>query len=136
MPVAILGDGDFLMGLTVVWTAVNCRVPLLIVVANNQSFFNDELHQERIARLRGRPIENRSVGLRMSDPPFNLALLAEGQGAVGFGPVTTQSELEEALAKACEQVQAGATCVIDVRVAPEYTRAMSSSLLRQISATK
>jgi thiamine pyrophosphate-dependent acetolactate synthase large subunit-like protein len=136
LPVAILGDGDFVMGLTAVWTAVNCRVPLLIVVANNQSFFNDELHQERVARMRGRPIENRSLGLRMSDPPFNLALLAEGQGAVGFGPVTTQSGLEEALAKACEQVRAGATCVIDVRVAPEYTRGMSSSLLRQISPTK
>ena len=81
LPVAILGDGDFLMGLTAIWTAVSHRVPLLIVVANNQSFFNDELHQERIARLRGRPVENRSVGLRMSNPPFNLALLAEGQGA-------------------------------------------------------
>ena len=136
LPVAILGDGDFLMGLTAIWTAVSHRVPLLIVVANNQSFFNDELHQERIARLRGRPVENRSVGLRMSNPPFNLALLAEGQGATGFGPVTTRRDLKETLAKACERVRAGATCVIDVRVAPEYARAMSSSLLRQIPTTK
>ena len=29
------------------------------IVANNQSFFNDELHQERMARVRGRPVENR-----------------------------------------------------------------------------
>jgi thiamine pyrophosphate-dependent acetolactate synthase large subunit-like protein len=136
LPVAILGDGDYLMGLTAIWTAANNRVPLLIVVANNQSFFNDELHQERVARLRGRPIENRSVGLRMSDPPFNLALLAEGQGATGIGPVTTEIELAEALSKACDQVRAGATCVIDVRVAPEYARAMSSSLLRQIPGSK
>jgi thiamine pyrophosphate-dependent acetolactate synthase large subunit-like protein len=136
LPVAILGDGDYLMGLTAIWTAANNRVPLLILVANNQSFFNDELHQERVARVRGRPIENRSVGLRMSDPPFNLALLAEGQGAKGFGPINTESELEAAISDACAQVLAGATCVIDVRVAPEYARAMSSSLLRQIPATK
>jgi thiamine pyrophosphate-dependent acetolactate synthase large subunit-like protein len=135
VPVAVLGDGDFLMGLTAIWTAVHCRVPLLVIVANNQSFFNDELHQERVARMRGRPIENRSVGLRMSDPPFNLAQLAEGQGAVGFGPVSTPPELEKALQEASEQVRAGATCVIDVRVAPEYARAMSSSLLRQIPAS-
>lgn len=135
LPVAILGDGDFLMGVTAVWTAVNCNVPLLIVVANNQSFFNDELHQERVARMRGRPIENRSIGLRMSDPAFNLAQLAEGQGAVGFGPVTTASELETALHDASARVRAGATCVIDVRVAPEYARAMSSSLLRHIPAS-
>src|SRR4030095_1039423 len=81
LPVAVLGDGDYLMGLTALWTGVHYRVPLLIVVANNESFFNDELHQERMARLRGRPVENRWIGLRMSDPAIDLAQLARGQGA-------------------------------------------------------
>ncbi len=134
-PIAVLGDGDFLMGVTAVWTACAYKVPLLIVVANNQSFFNDELHQERVARARGRPIENRSIGLRMSNPPFNLAQLAEGQGATAFGPVHDEAALDEALSKAIAAVRGGATCVIDVRVAPEYARAMSSSLLRQIPTT-
>jgi thiamine pyrophosphate-dependent acetolactate synthase large subunit-like protein len=136
LPVAVLGDGDYLMGLTALWTAANNRVPLLVIVANNQSFFNDELHQERVARERGRPVENRKIGLRMSDPPFNLAKLAEGQGVKGFGPVASEAEFDEALSRACQQVLAGATCVIDVRVAPEYARGMSSSLLRQIPETK
>ena len=111
-------------------------MPLLVIVANNQSFFNDELHQERMARERGRPVENRTIGLRMSDPPFDLALLADGQGVKGFGPVALEAEFEQALAQASKEVLAGATCVIDVRVIPEYARAMSSSLLRQIPATK
>jgi thiamine pyrophosphate-dependent acetolactate synthase large subunit-like protein len=136
LPVAVLGDGDYLMGLTALWTAANNRVPLLVIVANNQSFFNDELHQERVALARGRPVENRTIGLRMSDPPFNLALLAEGQGVTGIGPVTSEAELVDALARGCKQVADGATVVIDVRVAPEYARAMSSSLLRHIPATK
>ena len=55
LPVAILGDGDFLMGVTALWTAVRNHIPLLVVIANNRSFFNDELHQERVARDRGRP---------------------------------------------------------------------------------
>jgi thiamine pyrophosphate-dependent acetolactate synthase large subunit-like protein len=135
LPVAVLGDGDYLMGLTALWTAANNRVPLLVIVANNQSFFNDELHQERIARERGRPVENKTIGLRMNEPAFDLAKLAEGQGVTGFGPVTSKAELEKVLSVACEQVAAGATCVVDVRVAPEYARAMSSSLLRQIPAT-
>ncbi len=59
LPVAVLGDGDYLMGLTALWTGVHYRVPLLVLVSNNQSFFNDELHQERMARVRGRPVENR-----------------------------------------------------------------------------
>jgi thiamine pyrophosphate-dependent acetolactate synthase large subunit-like protein len=132
LPVAITGDGDYLMGLTAVWTAVHYGVPVLIVVANNQSFFNDELHQERVARTRQRPIENRWVGMRMSDPPLNLAVLAEGQGAVGLGPVANAADLQAALAAAIDRVRAGATCVIDVHVAPEYSRAVSHALLRKI----
>jgi acetolactate synthase I/II/III large subunit len=137
LPVAVLGDGDYLMGLTALWTAVHYRVAVLVLVCNNQSFFNDELHQERMARMRGRPVENRWVGLRMNDPPFDLAQLARGQGAQGWGPIDSTAKLERALSEAIEQVSNGATCVVDVRVAPEYARAMSSSLLRHIpSAAK
>jgi thiamine pyrophosphate-dependent acetolactate synthase large subunit-like protein len=132
LPVAVLGDGDYLMGLTAIWSAVRYRVPLLIVVANNQSFFNDELHQERVARERGRPLENRSIGMRMDDPPLDLAMLARGQGAVGIGPVRRLADLEPAMAEAIAKVRAGATCVIDLHVAPEYARATSAALLRQI----
>lgn len=136
LPVAVLGDGDYLMGVTALWTAVHYRIPLLVLVANNESFFNDELHQERIARIRGRPIENRSVGLRMSDPPNDLATLAKGQGAQGFGPIKSVADLKSAIEEGVQKVRAGAVCVIDVSVAPEYSRAMSSTLLRQIpSAT-
>ena len=132
LPVAILGDGDYLMGLTALWTAVHYDIPLLVVVANNHSFFNDELHQERTARVRNRPIENRWVGMRMSDPPLNLATLAIGQGAVGLGPVDDVDSYQSALADAVAQVKAGAICVVDVHVAPEYARAVSSALLRHI----
>ena len=132
LPVAILGDGDYLMGVTAVWTAAHYRVPVLIIVANNHSFFNDELHQERTARVRERPVENRWIGMRMSNPPLDLARLAEGQGAIGLGPVDSTGEYATVLADAIARVKAGATCVIDVHVAPEYARAVSSALLRHI----
>ena len=132
LPVAILGDGDYLMGLTAIWSAVHYRVPLLVIVANNHSFFNDELHQERTARVRDRPVENRWIGMRMSDPPLNLAHLAEGQGAIGLGPVDSVDGYAALLASAIAQVKAGGTCVIDVHVAAEYARAVSSALLRRI----
>jgi thiamine pyrophosphate-dependent acetolactate synthase large subunit-like protein len=132
LPVAILGDGDYLMGLTALWTAVNRHIPLLVIVANNQSFFNDELHQDRMARMRKRPVENRWIGLRMSEPIFDLAMLARGQGAAGIGPVKTTIELISALREGVEKVLNGAVCVIDVHVTPEYSRAMSSTLLRTI----
>jgi len=68
----------------------------------------------------------------MNDPPLDLPQLAKGQGAIGHGPVRTVEALEHALERAIAEVQAGATCVIDVRVAPEYARAVSSALLRNI----
>jgi thiamine pyrophosphate-dependent acetolactate synthase large subunit-like protein len=135
LPVAILGDGDYLMGVTAIWTAVHYRVPLLVVVANNHSFFNDELHQERTARVRDRPVENRWIGMRMSDPPLDLAKLADGQGAKAFGPLASADAYQAALESALAHVKAGGVCVVDVHVAPEYARAVSSALLRQIPAS-
>ncbi len=134
LPVAVLGDGDYLMGLTALWTGVRYRVPVLIVVANNESFFNDELHQERVARMRGRPVENRWIGMRLSDPDMDLAGLARDQGAQGYGPVRTVEALKAAIAQGVADVRAGAVAVIDARVAPEYSRAVSSALMRHIPA--
>jgi len=130
LPVAICGDGDFLMGVTALWTAAHYRIPLLVVVANNQSFFNDEVHQERMARERGRPVENKWIGQRMTDPELDLAGLARAQGAEGFGPVKEVAELPEVLARAIAAVEAGGVAVVDVRVAPGYTPAMASALTR------
>ena len=64
----MLGDGDFCMGATAIWTAARHRIPLLILINNNRSYFNDELHQENVARTRGREVKNRWIGLRMEDP--------------------------------------------------------------------
>ena len=41
----------FLMGVTALWTAVHYQIPLLLVIANNRCFHNDEVHQERVARM-------------------------------------------------------------------------------------
>ena len=89
LPLAVLGDGDFIMGVSALWTATHARIPLLIVIANNRSFFNDEMHQERMARLRGRPVENRWIGQRMDEPGIDLAAMARAQGAIALGPVTS-----------------------------------------------
>jgi thiamine pyrophosphate-dependent acetolactate synthase large subunit-like protein len=126
LPIAVCGDGDFLMGVTAVWTAAHYHIPLLIVVANNRSFFNDELHQERVARMRNRPVENRWVGQRISEPDIDIAALGRAQGARGFGPVTAVNDLPGVLAQAVAAVEAGEVVVVDVRVEPGYTAAMTA----------
>ena len=128
--VAVCGDGDFMMNCTAIWTAVHYRIPILFVIANNRSFFNDELHQERVARMRNRPVENRWVGQRISEPDIDIATIARGQGAEGFGPVTEIADLPAVLAKAIAAVDAGKVAVVDARVEPGYTAATTAEMTR------
>jgi thiamine pyrophosphate-dependent acetolactate synthase large subunit-like protein len=130
LPVAILGDGDTLMGLTALWTAARYRIPLLVLVSNNNSFFNDEIHQERVARERGRPVENRWIGQAIRDPEPDLAALARGLGCQGHGPVRDASGLASTLAQAIRQVEAGGVALVDVRVAPGYAPSMAKAMVR------
>jgi thiamine pyrophosphate-dependent acetolactate synthase large subunit-like protein len=130
LPIAICGDGDFCMGVTAIWTAVHYRIPLLVVVCNNRSFFNDELHQERVARIRNRPPENRWIGQRISDPDIDCAGLGRAQGAVGFEPVTSTGDLVATFQKAIAAVEAGRVAVVDVRVEPGYSAVATAAMMR------
>ena len=124
VPVAVLGDGDYLMGSSALWTAAHYRLPLLVVVANNRSYFNDEGHQQQVARRRSRPVENRTVGQHLRDPDPDPAAIARGHGLTAHGPVLDPDELLPLLAKAFDEVAAGGTVVVDVRVNPHgYGRA-------------
>jgi len=127
IPVAIMGDGDFLMGNTALWTATHYGIPCLILLANNRSFFNDELHQERVAKERSRPVENRWIGQRISGPDIDLAGMARAQGAEGIGPVTEVADLAAAIDKGLRLARDGAVCVVDVRVAPGYDTNVAAS---------
>lgn len=128
LPVAVLGDGDFLMGATAIWTAAHHRLPMLVVVANNRSYFNDEVHQERVARDRDRPVENKHVGQAIGDPDIEIAAMARAQGATAFGPAETIGDLRDMLAAAVAAVKAGHTVVLDARVMPGYSDDMAEGM--------
>ena len=117
LPVAILGDGDLLMGSQALWTAAAEKLPSLFIVNNNRSFYNDVEHQERVARRRGRPVENREIGMSITEPPVELAGLARSYGLTAFGPVTEVRELRQVLTSAFEAAESGATVLVDVVVA-------------------
>jgi thiamine pyrophosphate-dependent acetolactate synthase large subunit-like protein len=126
--VSMLGDGDFCMGATAIWTAVRHRIPLLVLINNNRSYYNDELHQDTVARTRGREVKNRWIGLRMEDPVPNIAKLAEAQGAVGIGPVTSAADVKAAISKGVSVLKAGGVCVIDFHIDPGEERAAGAAL--------
>ena len=126
--VSVIGDGDFLMGQNALWTAAHHQIPLLVIVANNCSYYNDELHQESVARNRGRNPANRWIGQAIIDPVPDLAQIAAGQGLEAFGPITTIEALEEALRDGVARVRAGQPCLIDVRIATGAERALGEAM--------
>jgi thiamine pyrophosphate-dependent acetolactate synthase large subunit-like protein len=130
LPLAILGDGDYVMGVSALWTATHYRIPLMMVVANNRSFFNDEMHQERMARQRGRPVENKWIGQRFADPNLDLAALARAQGALALGPVARGEDLLQTLRDAATQTRAGQVVVVEVLVNAEYDTTIANSMVR------
>jgi thiamine pyrophosphate-dependent acetolactate synthase large subunit-like protein len=127
MVAGIMGDGDYLMGVTALWTATHYKLPCLTLVANNRSFYNDEMHQERVARERGRPVENKWIGQRIDEPDIDLAAMARAQGAVGIGPVKNLEDLRPSIAQALNHVRNGQVCVVDVRVVPGYDAPLSGA---------
>lgn len=116
--VGLVGDGGMLMTPTALWTAAHHRLPALLVVMNNQSYYNDEEHQERVANTRGRPVENRWVGQRMDEPPVDFAQLAQSLGVEGIGPIYEPAHVRGAMDRAAAAIAEGRPTLVDVRISP------------------
>jgi thiamine pyrophosphate-dependent acetolactate synthase large subunit-like protein len=97
-------DGDLLYTPQALWTAAHHAIPLLVIVCNNRTYGNDEVHQAVIARARGRPVENRVIGIRLDDPPVDYATMAQSFGVHAEGPIETPAQIGPALARAVRRV--------------------------------
>lgn len=115
--VGIIGDGDLLMASSALWTAVHYRIPMLVVVNDNGSFYNDEPHQAHVARTRGRPLENAWIGMRITDPAIDIAGAAAAYGCVTYPAVDDPDQLPGALAAAVAAARDGAVAVVQVKTA-------------------
>jgi thiamine pyrophosphate-dependent acetolactate synthase large subunit-like protein len=122
--VAILGDGDFLMGCAAFWTAARYDIPLLTIVANNESFFNDEVHQEIVAKHRGRAADNRWIGQHIRDPAVDLVGMARAQGWANAWRVDDPGDLVSTIRGALEMVESGERALVDVAIQSGYQSAV------------
>jgi len=103
--VDIQADGDLLMTASSLWTAAHHKIPLLIVMHNNQSFYNSEEHGIQIAKFRRRPVENAGIGTHVDDPSVNFAKMAESFGVHAEGPIEGPADLRPALRRAFKVVK-------------------------------
>jgi acetolactate synthase-1/2/3 large subunit len=98
-------DGDLLYTSSGLWTAAHHSIPLLVVMFNNRSYFNDEDHQVLMAKARGRPVENAHIGLRIDDPPVDFAGLARSFGVHAEGPIEDPADVRPALERAVRHMK-------------------------------
>src|ERR1043166_1021384 len=105
LAVDIQSDGDLLMTSSSLWTAAKHRIPLLIVMHNNQSFYNSEEHGIEVAKFRNRPVENAGIGTHVDDPAVDYAKLAQSFGVTAEGPVSRPADLRPALERGLKFVK-------------------------------
>jgi acetolactate synthase I/II/III large subunit len=105
LSIDIQSDGDLLMTSSSLWTAAKHKIPLLIVMHNNQSFYNSEEHGIEVAKFRKRPVENAGIGTHVSDPPVDFTKVAQGFGVHAEGPIARPAEVRPAIERAIKYVQ-------------------------------
>jgi thiamine pyrophosphate-dependent acetolactate synthase large subunit-like protein len=103
--VGIQSDGDMLMTSSSLWTAAKHRIPLLMVMHNNQSFYNSEEHGIEVAKFRKRPVENAGIGTHVDDPAVDFAKMAQSFGVSAEGPVRNPADLRPALERGLKYVK-------------------------------
>jgi len=101
----IQADGDMLMTSSSLWTAAKHRIPLLMVMHNNQSYYNSEEHGIEVAKFRSRPVENAGIGTHVDDPPVDFAKMAESFGVSSAGPVRNPADLRPAIERGLKYVK-------------------------------
>lgn len=127
--VGIIGDGEFLAAPTALWTAAHYRIPMLMIVANNRSYYTDEVQQEAVARERGRVVENCWIGQRIDDPPADIPGLARDLGVEAEDTVTSTGDLAAALERGLRAAEGGKPYLIDVLI--DSTRGASFDWLAE-----
>jgi acetolactate synthase I/II/III large subunit len=108
--VVIIGDGGYLMNGGELITACSRRLPVVFIVANNNSYGTIRLHQEMA-------YPGRAIGTDLVNPDF--ARLAEAFGALGIR-VQQDHDTGPSLAKA---LACGGPAVVEVRTSLQHITA-------------
>jgi thiamine pyrophosphate-dependent acetolactate synthase large subunit-like protein len=114
--VDIQPDGDLLYDPGALWTAAHEPLPMLVVMYNNRAYYNDWEHQIRVARHRGTPEENAWLGMDISDPAPDFAMLARSFGWWSEGPIEDPRAVRPALERALRMVKEGKPALVDTIV--------------------
>ena len=118
--ITLVGDGGFLMTGNELATAIQYRLPVTVIVANNNSYGTIRLHQEK-------SFPGRTIATDLKNPDF--ARMAEAFGAKGFR-IDRTADIDAALDGA---LAADGPSLVEVRTSLEHISAFTtlSALAKQ-----
>lgn len=116
--VSIQNDGDLLYTAGSIWTAAHHDIPMLVVMFNNRSYFQDVGHQRAITTARQRSLDNVGVGVTLDHPATDFGMLARSFGLYGDGPIVDAAEIRPALERGLKVVKEGKFALVDTVVQP------------------
>jgi acetolactate synthase-1/2/3 large subunit len=111
--ITLVGDGGFLMTGNELATAIQYRLPVTVIVANNNSYGTIRLHQEKF-------FPGRTIATDLENPDF--ARLAEAFSAKAFR-ITREADIDAALEGA---LSAEGPSLVEVRTSLEYISAFTT----------
>jgi thiamine pyrophosphate-dependent acetolactate synthase large subunit-like protein len=116
--VSIQNDGDLLYTPGSLWTAAHHDIPMLVVMFNNRSYYQDVGHQLTITNLRQRSLDNVGVGVSLERPATDFSMLAKSFGLYGEGPIVDADDIRPALERGLKVVKEGKLALIDTVTQP------------------
>lgn len=78
---------------------------MLVVMYNNRGYYNDWIHQIRLARKRNNPVERAAIGMEIDHPAPNFAKLAQAFDWYVEGPIVSGDEVGAALRRAIRVIK-------------------------------
>lgn len=117
--VSIQNDGDLLYTAGSLWTVAHHKIPMLVVMFNNRSYYQDIGHQTAVTEMRERSLENVGIGVDLQGPETDFATLARSFSLYGDGPILDLHEIQPALKRGLAETKGpGRFALIDTVTQP------------------
>jgi thiamine pyrophosphate-dependent acetolactate synthase large subunit-like protein len=117
LAVAVLGDGDVLMGAQALWSARAAGVAALLVVVDNQGYANEARHFEKITALRRRAVDWEESVFPFRAHPVDVGGIARDLGLPVFGPADDVATASECIESSLGVIRIGQSALVHLRIA-------------------
>jgi thiamine pyrophosphate-dependent acetolactate synthase large subunit-like protein len=117
LAVAVLGDGDVLMGVQALWNAAASGVAALLVVIDNEGYANEARHFEKVAAIRGRPTDWAQSVFPFRAHPVGVGGIAREFGLQVLGPAADVDATRDCIESSLSVILSGRPVVVHLRIA-------------------